>query len=525
MSRKVKFNGVVHSFPDDATDDEITQTLNEKDVGGGFADPTKGLSGPASIDSKKLIQPVNTTTGNRMDQREQDITKGMQEQQDKGRGDRENLLPAIGGMTGGVPGALVGALVKQAIQKKDPTPMSAAQDVTTDTALQAIAPLIARGGNAIVRGFTKGVAATSPSIQNLAKNERNAQEIADVTKRNNVENTRVSISNIMNENRVKGGNAAREQVAADANRVAKEEFEAAQYDRKANIDYFTKQTSKHLADETDIMKEIATKAPKPALEPYKSGKIKGPKLPDEATSLHEDLYDAANGKIPFTKVADRAFSNTEDLRQLKLIDPQGTENLALSRAVSKGFNGAKVNPDKILTELDSNIYREALNPETHGSLKSLMTALKEQQELTIPKPDKILPMGEKLKYTPEKFKPEVPKLEPVNNSLLSLSKGRLVLAAPIAAAHLMGIPVTHAVTSVMSGIVLTEASIALLVKNPAIAKLAVAATKMPIDSPASGLLHKALLMGIRGGTALMQDSDGNDTKAIIGKDGKPQLPH
>jgi len=430
MPRVINFEGTKHSFPDDVTDDEISSALDQMHPAA--KDPTKGLSGPASVDPKKIIQPVSR---NPLEPPivQQQINAGKQlpigSTPDEVRSMAENALPLVGGALGGIPGAAAGSALKVAVGKKDPTINSAVTDIGIDTVGQGVGPAIIKAANktgiANLLG-SKTISNNSPSIQRVIK--------------------------------------------GDAATKATEAVEPL------------------IHQETDTLKSIAKDA--------KESLLTNPsKMP--SGSIGHDLYKAANGDIPLSKVSDRAFSNIDDLRQLKTLDPAGTEKLGLARVFKKTFDGPRVNPGKVLEELNganSELYKEAVNPETHSNIVKLMTEAKSIAD----KPKSVIERS------------------------LSYGSGRFLL--PIAASQLplYGHEIAGASAALMGGIALGEATISKLMQNPETAKLVLQAIKTPLASPESGFIQKALIHSMRGGTVFISDANGKDRKVKVGPSGELQ---
>ncbi len=447
LGKKFKEKNPDYAWADDA---ELGRKLKVKYPGGydDFTDiqknPIEGLSGPASIDPKKIIQPVsrNPLEPNVV---QQQVNQGKQvpvgstpEEVGKMAGE---ALPMAGAGIAGIPGAAIGSAIQNYLMKGRVPGNEGEGSLTSvakDTILQGvvpaginkIGPALSKEGliNTISRKF---ISNKSPSIQGAIKEE----------------------------GAVNATNAIKPMVHPE------------------------EATVKEIADNANL--------PQPA---YISGKLKGIR-PDK--SLEADLYKAANGDISLSKVSDRVFSNIDDLRKLKIIDPSGTEKLGLSRIFKRAFDGPKVNPDKVLEELsgsNSDLYKEAINPETHKNIISLMNEAKAISE----KPAGWI------------------------EKALTYRSGRFLL--PIAGIGLIpgGHVVAGSVALAGGTMALTESAIAKLMQNPESAKLVLQAIKTPLNLPESGLLTKAITMLARGSAVIVKDSDGNDTKAIIGPDGKPQ---
>lgn len=404
--------------------------------------------------------------------------------------DSSQSLPAIGGMMAGIPGAAAGAAIKQAVAKEP-----SLTELATDTAIQGLVPAVA--GKVVGKGI-QAIAKASPSIKNLINTGKNAEEIARVEK-----------INAAKEAEVGAFNTAREETATTANATNKANFEAAKTGQKETIGNLQDETKLRLSDSDPIMQGIVGRNVD-KLTAAPSRMIEG--------SIGDDVYKAARGQLPLKKVEDRAFSNVGDLRQLKLMDPGGVEQLGINRAIRKGFSGGKINPDKILSELDNGIYKEALSPEAHSGLSDLMTSLKTESERVISAPEKVLPIGDKMK-----FKPEAPKLEPVDANILSYSKGKILLSLPaLAIAPVLGVA---SVAKAAGGIVLGEAAIAKLIQSPKIAQVAIAATKAPLGSPQSEFLTRILMGSLSGTKVKTQDAEGNDLTVQVGPKGDLQPSH
>lgn len=412
--------------------------FDEEDIG----KPAK-LPGPASIDAKKLIQPVSRDPTGLSDRFQSQINAGKKVPVGSSAEEIGNMvgnaLPLIGGAMGGVAGAGAGSAIKQTLKgvvpgiNGDPS----LSEVGTDTLTQGVLPAVV--GKAMTGGAQRlmgSVARRSPSVTNVLNTETNAAEEAAVAGRN--------LAN---------------QTTRDANVSAAEE----------------------------MVKPTEFKLP-----PRENFPRVG------INTLGHDLYKSMNGEIPIEKVVNRAFKNVEDLRQFKTLtgDLQGIEQEGLNR-VLKG----KIDPEKVLRELkgpNAKIYEEAISPGSRQNVEDLMEILK------------------------EKIVPETAKILPTDESILSMSRGKLLLAAsPVAfAGHVLGIPgVAPLATGTVGAIMLGEGALNLAMRNPTTAKLLIAAAKTPKTAPMASTLNKALMIGLRGATVMV-----NGENAVIGPKGELQYP-
>lgn len=483
--------------------------------------PSIGLPGPSK--PSNVIQPVSLISGkpsNITPEEEQQFKTAGQKELNRDAQATGDLLPMAGGMVAGIPGAALGSSIKNVLSKNP-----SLTDVASDTISQGVIPKVL--GNILSRSpketianviSKKIISNNSPSIQGAVRNEANVAEMSRVAEQNATNEAEITANNLRKQNEVNTFNTQREQTALDATKTNKEAFQQQKLAKQQNVNDLTQKTSSHITDENSIVKEIADKS--------KDSLLSNPSAMT-SNSIGRDLYKAANGDIPLSKVTDRAFSNINDLRQLKLLDPVGVEKIGISRAVGKGFNGSKVNPDKILSELDSDIYKEALNPETHKNLKELMTSLKSESEKIIPLPEKVLPVGEKLKFTPDKFVPEKPSLVGKENAtsiekLLSYKAGRILLPLPLYAVPVVGHQLAGAAATGVLAISLGESAIGRLMQDPQLAKLTLQAIKTPLKSPESTILSKAITYGLRGATVMFTNEDGKEEKATFGPQGELQ---
>lgn len=330
-------------------------------------------------------------------------------------------------------------------------------------------PLDSRPGLPIVGGMMAGIpgAAAGSAIKNALSDNPSLTDVAKDTVIQGV------IPKVI-------GSAVSKGVQA----IAKSSPAIQKLVRGENAAKFDETLKPMMHDESQVVQEMGQNATPSALK-LKSNKLAGER------SLNDDLYDAARGKIPVTKLGDRIFSNIDDLRQLKMADPSGVEKLGLSRLLKKGAD-----PSKVLDTLkgtDSNYYKEALNPETHQSLTNLMTAA-------------------------QKSASDGNGIEKV----LSYGKGKFLLSLPlIAAAPVVGLGLAG---KTLGAVVLTESAISKLVQNPQIAKLAVEATKVPMGSPQYQLISRALMASLSGTEVIKKDEDGNDEKLMVGPKGELQYP-
>lgn len=438
----------------DVSDIELGRKIKAKYPGSydDFTDiqqaPNEGLSGPASIDTKKLVQEVSRNPLEPLIVQQQ-VNQGKKVPVGSSAEEIGNMvgnaLPMAGGALAGIPGAAAGSILKN-IGRANKLPGFQGEpsmtDVGVDTLLQGVTGKLAgsvlnRGPKGTLAEGLSKIGTKSPSIANAVNAETNAVESAAVNARN--------------------------------------------------------QASQQLYDQT-VKKAVSLRGPEDIQLPPAASLLLNPSKMVSG-SIGHDLYKSMKGEIPIDKVVNRAFSDVNDLRQLKLItgDVSGIERAGINRAIGRG----KIDPDKVLEALsgpDSTIYNEAIRPDVRNNIKNLMGALKEG------------------------FKPETYNALPTDASILSLSKGKLLLGAPVAAAaHLLGVP--GGALGAASGIVLGEGAINLLMKDPTLAKLTIAAVKTPQSSPMSPIINKAIMAGLRGAMVMV-----NGENAVIGPKGELQYP-
>ena len=199
------------------------------------------------------------------------------------------------------------------------------------------------------------------------------------------------------------------------------------------------------------------------------------------------------------KTVDKAFSDVTQIRNLKMVaNPADVEQLGLNRAIHSGFDGTKIDPDKILGELNGaskDIYDEAISPAAKGRLEDFL--------------------GEVKKLQPPTEKGVVP-------GMINYARRRLVFDVTAAlGAHALG----GGIAGTGAGIVLSEGILSKFASSELAGKLAIESLRTPVASPAAQLISKALLYSMRGSSVLLQLPDGKTEKAQVDQNGQLTLPN
>ena len=176
--------------------------------------------------------------------------------------------------------------------------------------------------------------------------------------------------------------------------------------------------------------------------------------------------------------------------------------------LKKGYSPStgRIDSDGILDEMIKNPdkYKD-IDPDMQGRLKEFLTQAKTMQS------DKSINTG----------------------SLISMKNGAPVLAWPGAiaggvAGHLTGIPyggVMGATAGSAGGIYLGEKGISLLMQNPTTAKLVIQAMKTPATAQESSIISKVLLNALRGTEVMATSPKGEKPeKAVVNQQGVPTYP-
>lgn len=160
MPQRINYGGVWHVYPDNASDEQITNDLHQWGLQHGLQGQGQGnitsFTAPPGSDfgsevNKATNKQVYDQTHHSMDDEFQSLIK---------------VLPAIGGMLGGVPGAGVGAFAQQAMSK-EPSLGEGAKD----TFLQGVLPemvgsLGSKIGNYFQTTFPKAIVGLkNPTVQ------------------------------------------------------------------------------------------------------------------------------------------------------------------------------------------------------------------------------------------------------------------------------------------------------------------------------------------------------------------------
>lgn len=201
------------------------------------------------------------------------------------------------------------------------------------------------------------------------------------------------------------------------------------------------------------------------------------------------------------------MSDVTQVRNLKFV-PGGAdaaEQLGMSNLLQKGYtpSNGNIDPDNIIKELDgknSDIYSEALRPQTKKNVIDLMTTIKQAQEQQ--------------------------KNNPAWTGTVNYVKHRLVFdATMLTGGALAGGLTGHEAggLGVAGGIVLGDMAINKLMSNPVTAKAVVAAIKTPSSASVSPMLGKIIANGLRGSYVLYQGPEDKLEKAYV--DDKGQLTY
>ena len=205
---------------------------------------------------------------------------------------------------------------------------------------------------------------------------------------------------------------------------------------------------------------------------------------------------------------------------------------AVGRDVTEGVNAFTGNSFSELTsprlEATRNLFKEGFSPST-GRIDA--DAILDEMKLN---PDKYKAIPTEIKSNITDFVNQAKTMQSdkaVNSgSLISMVKGSPLLAIPgagagMAAGGLLGHGYVGATVGAGAGIILGEKAISHLMSNPETAKLVIQAMKTPAGSEVSNVLSKVITNSLRGVEVLITNSEtGKQEKAIVGPDGKPQLP-
>lgn len=228
--------------------------------------------------------------------------------------------------------------------------------------------------------------------------------------------------------------------------------------------------------------------------------VAGEEVPGNAYApgtIGEKLTNIAKdpGSVEYSKLSKETLSDVTKVQQFKAAtgEPYTVEKLALNKVIGKGQNGTKFDPDSITNELNganSDIYNEAITPQTRKVLDSTLTDLKANSGS--------------------------------NDRLLQVAKGKLILSAASLGA---GIYTGHvgAGTAIAGGILLPNYVFSKLMSDPNTAQLVNKAVKTGLSAPESNLIQKALLYSLRGSMVYVMTPEGQE-KAVVGENGQLQYP-
>jgi len=231
--------------------------------------------------------------------------------------------------------------------------------------------------------------------------------------------------------------------------------------------------------------------PTPALDmASKLAEDTGPTTVSASKGTILDDYKA--GKTP-DQVATKLVSDPREAQKLNLATgtPAITENLALTHAVSQGYNSVshEFDPGAILKELGTHSegYDAALQPGTKDRLTDFLNTAKN--------------------------------LEPskTGSTMMSYTKHRLLwdLGGVAAGGVTAGIHGLAAGGTIMLG----AEALSRITSSDTLGNLAMQSLKLAPDSPASPMIAKILLNGLRGTQLIMASKDGKDQKVTVGEDG------
>lgn len=186
----------------------------------------------------------------------------------------------------------------------------------------------------------------------------------------------------------------------------------------------------------------------------------------------------------------KTLSDVSHVQNFKVAtgEPYTVERLALNKAIGKGSSAdGTIDPDKILEEMhgdNSDIYKEAITPETRGTLGQLLTQMKDAK--ANPSVDKLLNMS--------------PQGKLFFSSAGAYAGSRLGGEAGAIAGEL-------ATGGVLGGAMLSNAMFKKLLSNPETAKLMIQAMKTKAGTQEADLIQKALTAATRGAVAGAQTPD------------------
>lgn len=193
-------------------------------------------------------------------------------------------------------------------------------------------------------------------------------------------------------------------------------------------------------------------------------------------------------------LAKSILSDVTSVRNAKLVDPQGTQQLALSDLITKNFSAANnnFNPTKILDTLGNDeVYKEAVSPKAYSTFKTLMETAQKQG------------IGKPI------------------DSLLSWKEFRKVGALEIGnqALGMFGINIPP---GIIGGLTLGSDAISHIASDPKLGQLVIDALKSSAKDPSSQIIGKAIANGLRGTSATLKLKNGEDQKVTFGADGRLQ---
>ena len=300
-------------------------------------------------------------------------------------------------------------------------------------------------------------------------------------------------------------------------------------------------TAQFRSNPVDIIERGAQKVPdlppEPIPDPFEQNLPKQPKMAAEPKNdIEEQLRVIKNTppggiqQVQLNKLHKAIISDPASFRNYILAtgDKAGAEQLAVNDVVKQGFGEGSntLNPDKILDALKAdknNIYGEGISGATKKNLTNFLTEAKNLQGASATAGD-LLDEATRQRNLSSKLLEDTTKKVPDTGKLLSWRNGKLLLAGPVAAG-IGGRGAGAVAGAVSGGIVLKEAALAALMKDPTIAKLTTQALKVGTSAPEATALSKVLMGAMRGSDVLYKSASDDDNRlepATIDQNGQLQ---
>lgn len=184
------------------------------------------------------------------------------------------------------------------------------------------------------------------------------------------------------------------------------------------------------------------------------------------TQMQKELSTGGNlvDSPTYKKIASTVLSDLKHVQNAKLAaGSQFTDSLAINQLLDKSFVGGKINTKTMSKELDSEVLREAMQPESYLRMQYFLKSVQDLEKKT------------------------------GMNRLLSIANNKLVWTG-VGAAEMLGY---HGAAAPAGGIVMTNSMLSKLMQNRETADLVVRALQTPRNAPEAGMLTQLIARGLQ----------------------------